>query len=152
MDEVDSTREGPPLHHRALTKQEGNLLRQLMVEAVPFAFEKCLADSAVQSWAENIQRDILHVCHQCSALLSQGMPMQTPQFLARESSHPSAGLNMHSNENTAQRLCCRFLAEVGHSVAHVLPQRHGALPLLRRRVRRSRSWRASSWRLAQYLG
>jgi hypothetical protein len=46
---------------RRLTKWENTLTRQLITEAVPFAFEKCLADAAVQNWGDNIQNDILMV-------------------------------------------------------------------------------------------
>lgn len=46
---------------RRLTKWEHTLTRQLITEAVPFAFEKCLADAAVQNWGDNIQNDILMV-------------------------------------------------------------------------------------------
>ena len=46
---------------RRLTKWESTLTRQLITEAVPFAFEKCLSDVAVQNWGDNIQSDILNV-------------------------------------------------------------------------------------------
>lgn len=46
---------------RRITRLEHNLVRQLVTEAVPFAFEKCLADVAVQNWGDNIQSDILSV-------------------------------------------------------------------------------------------
>lgn len=42
-------------------------MRQLITEAVPFAFDKCLADVAVQNWADNIQNDILQVSMKVSA-------------------------------------------------------------------------------------
>lgn len=44
-----------------LVRLEVQLPKQLINEAVPFAFEKCLADVAVQGWADNIQSDILTV-------------------------------------------------------------------------------------------
>ena len=62
---------------RRLTKWENTLTRQLITEAVPFAFEKCLADVAVQNWGDNIQSDILSV----SACLHAGHQWQHEQPL-----------------------------------------------------------------------
>lgn len=46
---------------QALTRQECSLVRQLIQEAVPMAFEKCLGDRAVRGWRDQIQSDILLV-------------------------------------------------------------------------------------------
>ncbi len=46
---------------QALTRQECSLVRQLIQEAVPTAFEKCIGDRAVRGWRDQIQSDILLV-------------------------------------------------------------------------------------------